>query len=52
MQVFRKGREELSQGLQEQIWKNEVALELRVSESPAGRQVFGSNMRDSTSTNW
>ena len=37
MQGFRKGREELSQELQEQIWKKEVALELRVSKSFAGK---------------
>lgn len=35
MQSFRKEREELSQELQEQIWKNEVALEMRVSKTSA-----------------
>lgn len=33
MQSFRKERDELSQELQEQIWKNEVALEMRVSKT-------------------
>lgn len=51
MQAFRKGREELSQELQEQIWKNEVALELRLSKSSAGKARsahagFGGNMRE------